>query len=191
MPVILPPRWYHLTTHTYGVWLQGDPRGFRTRHGEEHVEGDYKNPPPAGTYDERHERNAERPVQDPVTFPRALRPAVAGWVADKLTRCGALVLCVSAGATHVHVLAKMPPGHIPRIWLGRAKKHVSFMLKPPPYNWEGKVWAVRSKVIPVNGRPHQLRTVDYIGRHVDEGAAVWDFRDHRRAGASAGTELIR
>lgn len=37
--------WYHIMCHTYGTWLPGDPRGFRTRHHREHVEGDYKSPP--------------------------------------------------------------------------------------------------------------------------------------------------
>jgi hypothetical protein len=38
--------WYHVTGSTYGAWLPGDPRGFRTRHHRQHVEGDYKDPPP-------------------------------------------------------------------------------------------------------------------------------------------------
>ena len=42
--------WYHCTASTYGTWLRGDPRGWRARHHREHVEGDYRNPPPPGTY---------------------------------------------------------------------------------------------------------------------------------------------
>jgi hypothetical protein len=38
--------WFHAIITTYGAWLDGDARGFRTRHHREHVEGDYKNPPP-------------------------------------------------------------------------------------------------------------------------------------------------
>jgi hypothetical protein len=34
-------RWYHVIISTYGGWLHGDPRGFRTRHHRAHVEGDY------------------------------------------------------------------------------------------------------------------------------------------------------
>ena len=33
--------WYHVMCHTYGTWLPGDPKGFRTRHHREQVEGDY------------------------------------------------------------------------------------------------------------------------------------------------------
>ena len=42
--------WYHVVLSTYGSWLYGDKRGFRTRHHREHVDGDYKNPPSLGKY---------------------------------------------------------------------------------------------------------------------------------------------
>ena len=42
--------WYHVVLTTYGAWLPGDPRGFRTRHHREHVPGDYKAPPPVGMF---------------------------------------------------------------------------------------------------------------------------------------------
>ena len=45
---------YHLIWGTYGSWLPGDPRGFRTRRHREHVEGDYKHPPPPGLYEGLH-----------------------------------------------------------------------------------------------------------------------------------------
>jgi hypothetical protein len=47
--------WYHIMCHTYGTWLPGDDNGFRTRHHREHVNGDYKNPPPAGKYAGLHQ----------------------------------------------------------------------------------------------------------------------------------------
>jgi hypothetical protein len=37
-------RWYHIIETTYGAWLYGDQRGFRTRHHREHVDGDDKRP---------------------------------------------------------------------------------------------------------------------------------------------------
>src|SRR4029079_6566514 len=40
--------WYHVTNHVCGSWVRGDPRGWRSRHHREHVDGDYKNPPPTG-----------------------------------------------------------------------------------------------------------------------------------------------
>ena len=58
--------WYHFMGHTYGTWLPGDPKGFRTRHHREHVEGDYKHPPPKGKYDARWERAKRLMKRDPV-----------------------------------------------------------------------------------------------------------------------------
>ena len=43
-------RWYHCVSTTYGAWLYGDARGFRTRHHRRHVDGDYKHRPPADSY---------------------------------------------------------------------------------------------------------------------------------------------
>src|SRR2546425_7588419 len=69
--------WFHVTTHTYGTWLPGDPRGFRTRHHREHVEGDYKNPPPKGAYDKLWQRSKDLMKRHPVylTIPQRKRAA--------------------------------------------------------------------------------------------------------------------
>ena len=40
--------WFHIIGNTYGTWVRGDPKGFRTLHHREHIEGDYKHPPPPG-----------------------------------------------------------------------------------------------------------------------------------------------
>ncbi len=74
----------------------------------------------------------------------------------------------------MHLLEKMPPGPIPRKWIGQAKKHANFIAKEN--GWTGKLWAVRGKVLPVKNRGHQLNVFQYILDHADEGAWVWDFR---------------
>src|SRR4051812_22286516 len=51
--------WLHVSGSTYGTWLRGDPRGWRSRRHREHCEGDYKNPPPKGEFDEEFERSKE------------------------------------------------------------------------------------------------------------------------------------
>src|SRR6185295_14249726 len=51
--------WYHVNGNTYGTWVRGDGRGWRARHHREHVDGDYKNPPPRGKY-ERLRAHSER-----------------------------------------------------------------------------------------------------------------------------------
>jgi hypothetical protein len=167
-------RWYHVTTHTYGAWLYGDPRGFRTRHHREHVEGDYKNPPPKGRYDDKYQRSKDSLKQDPVVLAPHWRREVGIALRDKLLHVGAQLLRLSVSGQHVHYLAKMPPA-MPRFWTGLAKKHAWFELRDR--GWTGMLWAARSKATPVKDRKHQLNVYGYIGRHVNEGAWLWSFTD--------------
>ena len=62
------PCWFHVILTTYGAWLPGDPRGFRTRHHRDHVDGDYKHRPPAGIYESFREKNAEALKHDPISL---------------------------------------------------------------------------------------------------------------------------
>src|SRR5215475_2814518 len=98
-------RWFHLILTTYGSWLYGDARGFRTRHHREHVEGDYKNPPPPGQYADLAARSSEALAQPPVVLPPALREVVGEAIRERLEGLGALVLCESVSGQHIHVLA--------------------------------------------------------------------------------------
>jgi len=168
-------QWFHITAHTYGAWLYGSARGFRTRHHREHIIGDYKNPPPKGMYDHKLKRSQELLVQEAVTLSMPWRKIIGKAVLDKLQKLTAQVLCVSMSSTHAHVLAKMPAGLVPRKWMGQAKKHSNFIGKE--HGWTGKLWAVRCKVTPVGTREHQLNVYHYILDHIHEGAWVWDFRD--------------
>jgi hypothetical protein len=70
--------WFHIILTAYGAWLYGDPRGFRTRHHREHVEGDYKNPPPPGLYADREARSRESLRQQPVAWTPEWRAIVGG-----------------------------------------------------------------------------------------------------------------
>ena len=178
MPIQSAARWYHCTTHTYGAWLPGDPRGFGTRHHREHIEGDYNNPPPPGKYAARHAYAERLLVPPPVVLPADLRPEVGGLTVGKLLYHGAEVLALRVSGRHVHLPAKMPPGPIPRLWVGSAKRQVTFALKAR--GWDGELWAVRSKINPVKDRDHQLNSFHYILRHAGQGAWVWDFRSAPR-----------
>ena len=170
--------WYHLIATTYGAWLYGDSRGFRTRHHREHVEGDYKNPPPPGKYAEQERRSRESMPQESVVLPVALRPVVGACVLERLRGLGSLVITISVSGQHLHVLAKMPFGE-PRRWLGLAKRHVWFELRDRA--WQGKLWGKRSKAIPVQDRKHQLNTHHYILRHARQGAWVWSIEQEKQA----------
>src|SRR5215218_2149129 len=96
-------KWFHCVVSTYGVWLYGDPRGFRTRHHREHVEGDYKNPPPPGTYADKYERSKESLKQDPVRLTPEFRAVVGAALRERLVGLGAQVIAVAMSATHAHI----------------------------------------------------------------------------------------
>lgn len=96
--------------NTYGTWLPGDPKGFRTLHHREHVEGDYRFPPPPGMYDQRWEtakRNMKRPA---VFFARQLRPIICRIMADALRdHYNVELVELSIGGMHFHLLARFTP----------------------------------------------------------------------------------
>ena len=83
--------WRHVVISTHGNWLPGDPRGFRTRHHLEHVEGDYRNPPTPGIYDHRFDqtklqndpKGASAATQtirrNPDFVPRRLAAIISDW----------------------------------------------------------------------------------------------------------------
>ena len=102
-------RWYHLIFTTYGAWLPGDPRGFRTRHHREHVEGDYRNPPPPGFYEGLQRAARATLKKPPVTIAAPLRPVVGQAVKERLESLGVLVVCAAVLRSHLHLLAKLPP----------------------------------------------------------------------------------
>ncbi len=63
---------------------------------------------------------------------------------------------------------------MPRFLLGRIKAHTSFIMRQKQlHTMPGGLWAVRSKVIPIRDRTHQINVVRYIRKHADEGAAIW------------------
>jgi hypothetical protein len=113
----------------YGAWLLGDERGFRTRHHREHVEGDYKSPPPVGKHDKERRRSMKSLVQAPVVLTPVWRQIIGAAVQQRLDNLGAFVLCIAQGGQHLHLLAKLPLGVDARIWMGLAKKHSAFEAK--------------------------------------------------------------
>lgn len=111
----MPPdahRWHHAILTTYGAWLPGDPRGYRTRHHRGHVDGDYKSPPPPGQYAALEQSARESLTQEPVSLPPKLRPLVGEAIEEKLAVLGAWVLCIAVSGRHVHLLAKMPRNEV-------------------------------------------------------------------------------
>ena len=121
--------WYHSTAHTYGTWLRGDPRGWRARHHREHVEGDYKRPPPTGKYDALHEYSKSLMKRDPVKLDDApICTFVLERFVERLQEFHIPVPVACFDGIHAHALVQCRE-HNPRIVVGIAKQYATAQLK--------------------------------------------------------------
>jgi len=167
-------RWFHCTWGTYGSWLPGDPRGFRSRHHREHVDGDYRNPPPEGIYEGLHRSAHDSLDGNAVVIPPDIRRPIGEAILGKLHALDVLCVTLAVAPQHVHLLAKFPAGNC-RDLVGRAKKHATFESRP--HGWKGHLWAKRGRNQPVTDRNHQRRVHRYIADHAEQGAWVWKWGD--------------
>lgn len=167
-------QWYHITLSTYGNWLPGDPRGFRTRHHREHVEGDYQSPPSKGTYEKRYKQSKTMLLIPPRKLTKAERKTILHAFVYRLQSKNAVVAALAVGATHVHVIVKYKPADIRGV-IGDAKRHAWHVLYRQ--GTSGRLWAKRSRAERIRNRPHQLNAVRYVLRHQKSGAAVWRYGD--------------
>jgi len=174
-------RWFHSTIGTYGSWLPGDPRGFRARHHREHVDGDYRQPPPAGYYDGLFTAAKNNMNHAATTLSSEQRRVVGEALLSALVKFEAVVVTLAVAAQHAHLLAKMPPD-APRDWIGRAKINAWYRLRDAGTTI--KLWAKRGRNERVYDREHQLRVHRYILRHAEVDAWVWQWGDALPEGRS-------
>lgn len=152
---------YHITWSTYGSWLPGDPRGFRTRHHRTHVEGDYKNPPPPGTYDGLHAYAKGALTKPPVVLPIPLRPVAGQTCLEQFQKEWSTVHAISVGGEHVHAALEAQPQGLKAL-VGRAKKVPSHRIRA---EIPGQVWAEGCHVMPIRDKGHWLNVLKYIRTH--------------------------
>ena len=186
--------WWHVNGNTYGTWLRGDPRGWRARHHREHVEGDYKNPPPDGQYEQLHRRSRRLMKRPPVRLSPEASEIACREIAASLKRHGVSVIAVSVDDHHFHLLAKFPDAQQPlpmgvsrrdaktalglvRHMVGMAKKDSARAVSDAGVVETGGIWAVRARCLPVKDRSHQVNVYRYIVGHGSRRAAVWTYRD--------------
>jgi hypothetical protein len=120
--------WYHIMTHTYGTWLPGDPKGFRTRHHREHIEGDYRNPPPAGRDVRRFEKAKSLMKRDAVYLDVAQRQRAVDEILRSFQKRVIEVKALCVDDVHLHALARVQD-HNPRHHMGVAKRECSHYMK--------------------------------------------------------------
>jgi hypothetical protein len=164
--------WFHCTAHVYGAWLRGDPRGWRTRHHREHVEGDYKHPPKREDYEKLQALSRRLMKHDRVRIHKAFREHLLSLIIERLLIAEIECVCASLNSSHLHVLARFNDRN-PRHWIGRAKYHASMGCKGIDGLPQDGLWGKRSKAEPVKHRTHQVKTFKYILDHRNEGAHVY------------------
>ncbi|MEM6506342.1 MAG: hypothetical protein AAGC44_09070 [Planctomycetota bacterium] len=167
-------RWFHVTVGTYGSWLPGDPRGFRSKGHKIHSSGDHKRSPPAGEHEGLH-TYSKKIAHVMVVLPAELREAVGRGFVQVLIGRGHRVLAVSVSGMHLHALAELP-GDRPGVKaeIGYAKKGGSRAISK---QLPGRVWARDCGLKLIRDEAHHLNTFSYVERHVEEGAFVWTFRN--------------
>lgn len=149
--------WLHCTGSTYGAWLRGDPRGWRARDHREHVDGDFRSPPPEGIYDALHEQSKRLMTRQGVVLGWDARVVAVRAIVDALHYHEVSVVDACVGARHWHVLARFFPTHEdawrsiemqglsmnrdPRHLMGIAKKESARALSKLGLVEPGGVWA--------------------------------------------------
>jgi REP element-mobilizing transposase RayT len=156
--------------HTYGAWLPGDHRGFRTRHHKKHIEGDYKHPPEED-FSALHAHSKSLLKRPPVRFTVAQRTIVRDALLTSFSKWKVELIALSVDAIHVHVLARFPE-HNPRHFIGLTKKESSAFTGGTNGLPRGGLWGARCQCEPISSRDHQVSTVRYILKHCRAGAAV-------------------
>jgi hypothetical protein len=166
-------RWRLVTINTFGTWLHGDPRGFRSRHHRIHSSGDYRNPPPSGEhlglfqYMMLHSRNAVR-------LPPALRPVIGRALVDHLSP-NYLLLAISVASDHAHLHIKLPDDiAVMKQIIGDAKRRASRAVKQ---DLPGTVWSAGANFQPLDDRKHWENAIRYV--LFRQGAGVWTWASER------------
>lgn len=162
--------WYHITGNTYGTWLPGDPRTWRTRHARPQPGADIPLPEPNRAALHDHARRLMDGEQVSLS-PRARQAALNG-IIHALHHHTIEVAIGAVDDHHFHLLARFPDKH-PRRWVGIAKKESSRTLSSAGLVEPGGVWATRTHCQPIRDRDHQLEVARYVSDHAERGAALY------------------
>jgi hypothetical protein len=194
--------WVHCSGSTFGTWLRGDPKGWRSRRHREHCEGDYRNPPPEGAHKKKYEQSRRAMKRDGVELSKGARECACKMMVQALKFHGVEVVALCVGRTRYHALIKCPKidrygcdvytqvkthlekslgTAVPRLWrnriarhfIGIAKKESARALSREKLAAPGGVFAAGCGVKPIKDRTHEIRCTKYIRNHIKEGAVVW------------------
>ena len=108
-------------------------------------------------------------------------------IAESLALNEILCAVISVSPMHAHVLARFvdgrrtPSGKLiadpARHYLGIARKRASRTLSENGSVPPGGLWSKRTTIVPITDQCHFDNVVDYIQRHIQEGAVIWVNHD--------------
>jgi hypothetical protein len=172
--------WWLITWGTYGSWLPGDPRGFRTWRRREYV------PPTYGKA-----QSGER-IYDPAAYTERLdesrsrltSTAVSLTVHERREACSALVVEIAAvrivpailavAKHHAHLISQFGDLEI-RPTVGRLKAAATRSMKDPSFD-PPSVWAKGCHMESLNSENDFVAAYQYVEQHGAQGAVIhkWD-----------------
>lgn len=161
--------WLHVQWSTYGVWLPGDPRGFRNRDHRIHSSGTYKSPPPKGEHIGLLWYATSRLKANPVTLSIELRERARDAIVEKTAMMQMPLAALAVCGQHVHALVSRDDEMVDAE-VGKLKRHSSHSLRE---SIPGTVWAAKCHPTHVESVECWRNTYRYILQHEAEGAAVW------------------
>lgn len=173
-------KWWLVTWTTYGTWLPGDPRGFRTWRGTEYV------PPPRryarlnestynrADYADKH-ANA-RELSDPAVVLTPVHQNVAlSAILKDIETIPLYASAIAVGASHIHLLAKFAERRI-RATVGRLKAAATRAIHDADATFQPKrIWAKECHMKSKETEADYRTALNYIKRHFLEGALIHVF----------------
>ena len=129
--------WWHNILSTYGSWLPGNPRGFRSRKHRIHSSGDYKNPPPPGEHAGLHQYHSKKTKK--TILLASDREHVARSLWQRAEKLGHRMRTIAVSFTHAHLLVEMSDDYKQmKSAMGECKRTASFNVSE---NYECALWA--------------------------------------------------
>ncbi len=163
-------RWMHIEWHTFGTWLPGDPRGFRSRDHRIHSSGDYRSPPPPGEHAGLHAYAKRVMHRAPVVLTGTQQIRICAQLEEKIEREGFEVALLSVSITHVHLLGRFDPASV-GMEVGKLKRHSSHAIRD---ELPGRIWEARIDDRVIRDEVHWQGVYGYILDHSrKERAAIW------------------
>lgn len=167
--------WWLITWTTYGSWLPGDPRGFRSRRGREYIPPPrrYAKPgEPVYDFKEYSQRfkEAKEDTEACVKLTPLQQRAVMDAVVSEIGAIPVVSAIASVGTTHVHWLAQF--GNRPiRTTVGRIKSEATRRLNASGFHGK-RPWSKNCDMKSKSTDQEFRSAFHYIRLHTHEGCLI-------------------